>query len=224
MSRCNATARQLASALAGAGHALGLVLASVLASVLATAVPAGAAPLQKPVPERLVDATSGLVLESLPGRQSLALTGPGSNSPAATLNTADRALALARLLEQHFAKQTRPPQLRFAFGPYPEANDRLVAWAVCSPGWDARRGKARGQTAAAWLQAEARKSELAPELAVVWQAQGYRLTLGTVERVQLCTHAEIDWPRVAPACTQPRVDRAGRYPCGADIGFTVQQP
>lgn len=187
-------------------------------AVVAALGPVGAAPLDKPAPERLVDAASGISLLSLPGRDSLSLQG---SSPG---GTAERVQALNRLLERYFASQPRQPSFRFAFAAYPEANDRMVAWAACSPDWDVRRGKARGRPAAAWLMNAATQAELAPELRTAWQAQGYRLSLGSVERVMLCRGAEIDWSQIAPTCSAPRVEKTGRYPCGADIGFVVNQP
>lgn len=196
-----------------------LCVAVVVSWLAAGGLPlAGATALNKPTPERLVDETSGMALEALPlrGLTSLALRG------GSTQSTPQRVEALGRLLERYFSAHAKQPGYRFAFAVYPELNDRMVAEAACSPQWDIRRGRARAQSAADWLKQLAAKSDLVPELRLAWQAHGYRLSIGSIERVMLCTHAEIDWPRVTLTCAAPRIDKRGRYPCGADIGFVVQ--
>lgn len=94
-----------------------------------------------------------------------------------------------------------------------EAACRLAQAAAASPRWDARKGKARSGNDNLTVRALVQEAEVYRELGEVLGAEGYRLTVGGVEKVRVFEGRRL-------GCSG--LKEGGKYPFDALIGFRIE--
>jgi hypothetical protein len=95
----------------------------------------------------------------------------------------------------------------------PESACRLALAAAASPHWDARKGKARSGNDNLAVRTLVQEADVYREMGDVFGAEGYRLTVGGVEKVRVFEGGRL-------GCAG--LNGKGKYPFDALIGFRIE--